>query len=77
MAFNPIIVFVIDNSASMNQQCYLEQSLLNVAKSSIETFIKKRSSSNDRYILLTLGDRKTSVLSGMQDAANHALVLNR
>ena len=77
MAFNSTIVFVIDNSASMNQQCNLGQSLLNVAKNSIENFIKKRGRSDDRYILLTLGDRKTSVLSGMKDAANHQLVLTR
>lgn len=78
MAFNSTIVFVIDNSASMNQQCYLGQSLLDVAKNSIEEFIiKKRARSDDRYVLLTLGDRKTSVLSGMKDSANHSLVLSR
>ena len=78
MAFHSTIVFVIDNSASMNQHCYLGTSLLDVAKNSIDNFIvKKRARSDDRYVLLTLGDRKTSVLSGLKDSANHTLVLSR
>ena len=36
----PVIVFIIDNSASMNQTTYLGTSYLDLAKSAIENFLK-------------------------------------
>lgn len=36
----PVILFIIDNSASMNQSTYLGTSFLDLAKGAIENFIK-------------------------------------
>lgn len=36
----PVILFIIDNSASMNQSTYLGTSYLDLAKGAIENFIK-------------------------------------
>lgn len=36
----PVILFIIDNSASMNQITYLGTSYLDLAKSAIENFLK-------------------------------------
>ena len=36
----PVIVFIIDNSASMNQTTYLGTSYLDMAKSAVENFLK-------------------------------------
>ena len=36
----PVIVFVVDNSASMNQVTYLGTSYLDLAKGAIENFLK-------------------------------------
>ena len=35
-----IILFLVDTSASMNQRTYLGTSLIDVAKASVETFMK-------------------------------------
>jgi len=49
-----IIVFLIDTSASMNQRAYLggRPTLLDVAKSAVETFVKVRPiySANSFYV---------------------------
>ncbi|KAA3675155.1 integrator complex subunit 6 [Paragonimus westermani] len=51
-----IIVFLIDNSASMNQRTIQGTTLLDVAKSAVELFFKIRLSKSrvDRYFILTL-----------------------
>lgn len=36
----PVIMFLVDNSASMNQLTYLGTSYLDLAKSAIENFLK-------------------------------------
>lgn len=36
----PVIMFIVDNSASMNQLTYLGTSYLDLAKSAIENFLK-------------------------------------
>jgi len=54
-----IIVFLLDTSSSMNQRVFLggRPTLLDVAKSAVETFVKVRQRSidsrGDRYMLLT------------------------
>lgn len=35
-----IILFLVDTSASMNQRTYLGTSLIDIAKASVETFMK-------------------------------------
>ncbi|KAF7232616.1 hypothetical protein EG68_08120 [Paragonimus skrjabini miyazakii] len=58
-----IIVFLIDNSASMNQRTIQGTTLLDVAKSAVELFFKIRLSKSrvDRYFILTL-DSETSYM---------------
>ena len=36
----PVVLFIIDNSASMNQVTYLGTSYLDLAKSAVENFLK-------------------------------------
>ena len=68
----PVIVFIVDNSASMNQKTYLGTSYLDIAKSSIENFLKIRSRDqlsgrNDRYMLLTLDEPPTNIKVGWKE----------
>ncbi|TNN20810.1 Integrator complex subunit 6 [Schistosoma japonicum] len=51
-----IIVFLLDNSATMNQRTFQGTTLLDVAKSAIEIFFKIKMSKSrvDRYFVLTL-----------------------
>ncbi|CAH8833457.1 unnamed protein product [Trichobilharzia szidati] len=51
-----IIVFLLDNSAAMNQRTFQGTTLLDVAKSATEVFFKIRMSKSrvDRYFVLTL-----------------------
>ncbi|CAF0781944.1 unnamed protein product [Brachionus calyciflorus] len=68
----PVIMFVIDNSASMNQTTYLGTTYLDLAKGAIENFIKVRSrdqinSRNDRYMLLTLDEPPTNIKVGWKE----------
>ncbi|CAH8456159.1 unnamed protein product [Schistosoma intercalatum] len=51
-----VIVFLLDNSAAMNQRTFQGTTLLDVAKSAIEIFFKIRMSKSrvDRYFVLTL-----------------------
>lgn len=68
----PVIVFIIDNSASMNQKTYLGTSYLDVAKSAIENFLKIRSRDqingrNDRYMLLTLDEPPSNIKVGWKE----------
>ncbi|XP_056418010.1 integrator complex subunit 6 isoform X2 [Hyla sarda] len=54
----PILLFLLDTSASMNQRTYLGTTYLDIAKGAVETFMKLRSrdpaSRGDRYMLVTL-----------------------
>jgi Mg-chelatase subunit ChlD len=68
----PVIVFVVDNSASMNQVTYLGTSYLDLAKGAIENFLKIRSrdqanARNDRYMLLTLDEPPTNIKVGWKE----------
>ncbi|XP_057331097.1 integrator complex subunit 6 [Microplitis mediator] len=68
-----IIVFLIDTSASMNQRAYLggRPTLLDVAKSAVETFVKVRQRSPesrcDRYMLLTFEDPPQNIKAGWKE----------
>ncbi|XP_001605799.2 integrator complex subunit 6-B isoform X2 [Nasonia vitripennis] len=68
-----IIVFLIDTSASMNQRAYLggRPTLLDVAKSAVETFVKVRQRSpesrGDRYMLLTFEETPHNIKAGWKE----------
>ena len=67
-----IIIFLVDTSASMNQRTYLGTTLLDVAKSAVETFMKIRSRDPncrwDRYMLLTFEDPPANVKAGWKES---------
>ncbi|XP_060595337.1 integrator complex subunit 6-like [Ruditapes philippinarum] len=69
-----IILFLVDTSASMNQRTYLGTSLIDIAKASVENFMKIRArdpnSRWDRYMLLTLEDPPSNIKAGWKE--NHA-----
>ena len=71
------VLFLIDNSASMNQKCYLGTTLLDVAKGAVETFIKQRANRTDKYLLLTLDEAPFGVKAGWKECQNHGVILNR
>uniref|UniRef100_H2ZH21 VWFA domain-containing protein n=1 Tax=Ciona savignyi TaxID=51511 RepID=H2ZH21_CIOSA len=71
------VVFVIDNSASMNQTCYLGKSLLDVAKGAVESFIKQRGNRGDKYMLVTFDEAPNGIRAGWRECQNHGVVLNR
>ncbi|XP_069027419.1 integrator complex subunit 6 isoform X2 [Embiotoca jacksoni] len=56
----PILLFLLDTSASMNQRTYLGTTYLDVAKGAVEVFMKLRArdpaSRGDRYMLVTFDD---------------------
>ncbi|XP_017782990.1 PREDICTED: integrator complex subunit 6-A isoform X2 [Nicrophorus vespilloides] len=68
-----IIVFLIDTSASMFQRTYVggRTSLLDVAKSAVETFVKIRQRSPesriDRYMLLTFEEPPNNIKAGWKE----------
>ncbi|CAG9761952.1 unnamed protein product [Ceutorhynchus assimilis] len=68
-----IIVFLIDTSASMFQRTFIggRQSLLDVAKSAVETFVKIRQRSIDsridRYMLLTFDESPNNIKAGWKE----------
>ncbi|KAK3590010.1 hypothetical protein CHS0354_035043 [Potamilus streckersoni] len=67
-----IILFLIDTSASMNQRSYLGTTLLDIAKASVENFMKIRSrdpnSRWDRYMLLTFEDPPANIKAGWKES---------
>ena len=71
------VLFLIDNSASMNQRCYLGTTLLDVAKGAVETFIKQRANRTDKYLLVTFDDLPNSIKVGWKECQNHGVILNR
>ncbi|EFA02055.1 integrator complex subunit 6 [Tribolium castaneum] len=68
-----IIVFLIDTSASMLQRTYIggRTTLLDVAKSAVETFVKIRQRSMDsridRYMLLTFEETPNNIKAGWKE----------
>uniref|UniRef100_A0A8C3G0P5 Integrator complex subunit 6 n=1 Tax=Cyclopterus lumpus TaxID=8103 RepID=A0A8C3G0P5_CYCLU len=56
----PVLLFLIDTSASMNQRTHLGTSYLDIAKGAVETFMKLRgrdpASRGDRYMLVNYED---------------------
>ena len=71
------VLFLIDNSSSMNQRCYLGTSLLDVAKGAVETFIKQRSNRTDKYLLVTFDEIPNGIKAGWKESQNHGVILNR
>ncbi|CAC5393898.1 INTS6 [Mytilus coruscus] len=67
-----IILFLVDTSSSMNQRTYLGTSLIDIAKASVETFMKIRSrdmnSRWDRYMLLTFEDPPANIKAGWKES---------
>uniref|UniRef100_H3BYE9 Integrator complex subunit 6 like n=1 Tax=Tetraodon nigroviridis TaxID=99883 RepID=H3BYE9_TETNG len=70
----PILLFLLDTSASMNQRTYLGTTFLDVAKGAVEIFMKLRArdpaSRGDRYMLVTFDDSPYGVKAGWKE--NHA-----
>ncbi|KAL7031953.1 hypothetical protein ACKWTF_007180 [Chironomus riparius] len=76
-----IILFLIDTSASMCQEAYVNgvhKSYLDTAKGAVETFLKYRQRSQDcmgdRYMLLTFEDPPNNIKAGWKE--NHATFMN-
>ena len=76
-----IILFLIDTSASMNQEAFVNgghKSYLDIAKGAVETFLKYRQRSQDcmgdRYMLLTFEDPPSNIKAGWKE--NHATFMN-
>lgn len=76
-----IILFLIDTSASMCQEAYVNgvhKSYLDISKGAVETFLKYRQRSQDcmgdRYMLLTFEDPPNNIKAGWKE--NHATFMN-
>ncbi|XP_041846987.1 integrator complex subunit 6 [Melanotaenia boesemani] len=69
----PILLFLLDTSASMNQRTYLGTTYLDVAKGAVEVFMKLRArdpaSRGDRYMLVTFDEPPYGVKAGWKE--NH------
>ncbi|KAM6061381.1 integrator complex subunit 6-like isoform 2-T4 [Chlamydotis macqueenii] len=74
----PILLFLIDTSASMNQRSYLGTSYLDIAKGAVEIFMKLRArdpaSRGDRYMLVTFDEQPYCIKAGWKE--NHATFMN-
>ncbi|XP_018411946.1 PREDICTED: integrator complex subunit 6 [Nanorana parkeri] len=74
----PILLFLLDTSASMNQRSHLGTTYLDIAKGAVETFMKLRSrdpaSRGDRYMLVTLEEPPFGIKAGWKE--NHATFMN-
>ncbi|XP_016282174.1 sarcoma antigen 1 isoform X1 [Monodelphis domestica] len=70
----PILLFLIDTSASMNQRTELGTTYLDIAKNAVEIFLKLRArdpaSRGDRYMLVTSEDPPYCIKAGWKE--NHA-----
>ncbi|XP_043830240.1 integrator complex subunit 6-like [Dromiciops gliroides] len=70
----PILLFLLDTSASMNQRTELGTTYLDIAKNAVEVFLKLRSqdpsSRGDRYMLVTSEDPPYCIKAGWKE--NHA-----
>ncbi|KAJ8347926.1 hypothetical protein SKAU_G00265150 [Synaphobranchus kaupii] len=74
----PILLFLIDTSASMNQRTYLGTTYLDIAKGAVEIFMKLRArdpaSRGDRYMLVTFDEPPYGVKAGWKE--NHATFMS-
>ncbi|GCB75035.1 hypothetical protein scyTo_0018945 [Scyliorhinus torazame] len=74
----PILLFLIDTSASMSQRTHLGTTYLDIAKGAVETFMKLRArdpaSRGDRYMLVTFDDPPYGIKAGWKE--NHATFMN-
>ncbi|KAI1903086.1 hypothetical protein AGOR_G00023590 [Albula goreensis] len=74
----PILLFLIDTSASMNQRTYLGTTYLDIAKGAVEVFMKLRArdpaSRGDRYMLVTFDEPPYGVKAGWKE--NHATFMS-
>ncbi|XP_030420276.1 integrator complex subunit 6 isoform X5 [Gopherus evgoodei] len=74
----PILLFLIDTSASMNQRTHLGTTYLDIAKGAVETFMKLRArdpaSRGDRYMLVTFEEPPHAIKAGWKE--NHATFMN-
>ncbi|XP_033866019.1 integrator complex subunit 6-like isoform X1 [Acipenser ruthenus] len=74
----PVLLFLIDTSASMNQRAHLGTTYLDIAKGAVETFMKLRSrdpaSRGDRYMLVTFEEFPCGIKAGWKE--NHATFMH-
>ncbi|XP_053570796.1 integrator complex subunit 6 [Bombina bombina] len=74
----PILLFLIDTSASMNQRTYLGTTYLDIAKGAVEIFMKLRArdpaSRGDRYMLVTYDEPPYCIKAGWKE--NHATFMS-
>uniref|UniRef100_A0A4X2K428 VWFA domain-containing protein n=1 Tax=Vombatus ursinus TaxID=29139 RepID=A0A4X2K428_VOMUR len=67
----PVLLFVLDTSASMNQRTQQGITYLDIAKSAVEIFLKLRSrdpaSQGDRYMLVTSEDPPYCIKAGWKE----------
>uniref|UniRef100_A0A8C9UY34 Integrator complex subunit 6 n=1 Tax=Scleropages formosus TaxID=113540 RepID=A0A8C9UY34_SCLFO len=70
----PVLLFLVDTSASMNQRTHLGTTYLDIAKGAVETFMKLRSrdpaSRGDRYMLVSFEETPLGIKAGWKE--NHA-----
>ncbi|KAM9041336.1 integrator complex subunit 6-like isoform 10-T10 [Megaptera novaeangliae] len=74
----PILLFLIDTSASMNQRTDLGTTYLDIAKGAVELFLKLRArdpaSRGDRYMLVTYDESPYCIKAGWKE--NHATFMS-
>ncbi|XP_078265564.1 integrator complex subunit 6-like isoform X1 [Rhinoraja longicauda] len=74
----PILLFLIDTSASMSQRTHLGTTYLDIAKGAVETFMKLRArdpgSRGDRYMLVSFDEPPYGIKAGWKE--NHATFMN-
>ncbi|KAJ3592536.1 hypothetical protein NHX12_007663 [Muraenolepis orangiensis] len=68
----PVLLFLIDTSASMNQRSHLGTTYLDIAKGAVETFMKLRgrdpASRGDRYMLVNYEDVPLGIKAGWKES---------
>ncbi|XP_053733749.1 integrator complex subunit 6 [Synchiropus splendidus] len=68
----PVLLFLIDTSASMNQRTHLGTTYLDIAKGAVETFMKLRgrdpASRGDRYMLVNYEDVPFGIKAGWKES---------
>uniref|UniRef100_A0A8C6V7M4 Integrator complex subunit 6 n=1 Tax=Neogobius melanostomus TaxID=47308 RepID=A0A8C6V7M4_9GOBI len=73
----PVLLFLIDTSASMNQRTHLGTTYLDIAKGAVETFMKLRSrdpaSRADRYMLVNFEEVPFGIKAGWKES--HATLM--
>uniref|UniRef100_A0A3Q2YJK3 Integrator complex subunit 6 n=1 Tax=Hippocampus comes TaxID=109280 RepID=A0A3Q2YJK3_HIPCM len=68
----PVLLFLVDTSASMNQRSHLGTTYLDIAKGAVETFMKLRgrdpASRGDRYMLVNYEDIPYGIKAGWKES---------